>query len=184
MAMMGNKETAETLFRILPVPQKQLEELHKKGRLKEKIETLAPLLRRSYAKVFHSDSDTNDKHLLDEIMKEINSGLDSISNIGESSYSALITEIKKFELSMSISPEKQQELEATTNALEELVIKMEGMQNSYTLFIKSYVDHVEQLSERNFKGISYDEKKEILDNIKRCMRAYKLYNLGEIKWQV
>ncbi|MEK6861194.1 MAG: hypothetical protein AABY07_04425 [Nanoarchaeota archaeon] len=176
---MKQKETAEILFRILPIPQKQLEELYKKGRLKEKIEKLAPLLRRSYAKVFHSDSDRNDKHLLDDILKEINSSLDNIDNIDESSYFSLINEIKNFELSMSISPETQQELETTTNALEELVIRMERIQKSYRSFIERYVNYLEGLAEKDFKGMTYDEKCKIQIDIRKCIREYKLYNLGE-----
>jgi len=137
---MGNKETAKILFRVLPVPQEQLAKLHRRGRLKEKVEQLIPLLRRSYARVFHSDSERNDKRLLDDILQDINSGLDDIKNIDEASYSGLVRDLQNYELGISISPEKLQELKDTTNALEELLVKTEDLQRELDDLRKSSPD--------------------------------------------
>ncbi len=165
---MKQKGLAETLFRILPISQESLEELHKKGELKGKVEKLIVLLRRDYARVFHSDQNQKDRDLLDKIMKEINPRLDEIKGLDESDYSYLLNEVKGFELNMSITPEKLQELSDTTSALEDLVTKTEELQrevdelrkkspsaevinenkkyekkvNFYTSFIETYVEYL------------------------------------------
>jgi len=125
---MKQKGLAETLFRILPISQELLEELHDKGELKEKVERLVVLLRRDYARVFHPDQNQKYKDLLDKILKEINPRLDEIKGLDESAYSSLLNEVKGFELNMSITPEKLQELSDTTSALEDLVTKTEELQ--------------------------------------------------------
>ena len=165
---MKQKGLAETLFRILPISQELLEELHDKGELKEKVERLVVLLRRDYARVFHPDQNQKYKDLLDKILKEINPRLDEIKGLDESAYSSLLNEVKGFELNMSITPEKLQELSDTTSALEDLVTKTEELQrevdelrkkspsaevinenkkyekkvNFYTSFIGTYVEYL------------------------------------------